>query len=237
MIFNKIKIEMPPLQLIVFDMAGTTVEEDNLVYKTVLRAIQRAGFETDLDTVLYHAAGKEKLQAIRDVLAAITDGSAGEETAVAAHRDFVGLLDLAYAENTAKPMPGSELVFQTLQEKGVKVALNTGYSRPVAESLLRQLGWLDHPHIDLVVTADDVARSRPHPDMIFFAMQKLGITEAAAVGKIGDSIVDIEEGLNAGCGMAAGITTGAQTAEQLLSAKPTHVFGKLTEILYVDVHI
>lgn len=99
----------------------------------MLRAIQRAGFETDLDTVLDHLSGKEKLQAIRDVLAAITDGSAGEETAVAAHRDFVGLLDLAYAENTAKPMPGSELVFQTLQEKGVKVALNTGYSRPVAD--------------------------------------------------------------------------------------------------------
>jgi phosphoglycolate phosphatase-like HAD superfamily hydrolase len=67
--------------------------------------------------------------------------------------------------------------------------------------------------------------------MIYFAMEKLGITDAALVGKIGDSMVDIEEGLNAGCRMAAGITTGAQTAEQLWLAKPTHVLKSLEEVL------
>ncbi len=111
-----------------------------------------------------------------------------------------------------------------------QVALNTGYRRPIAEGLLRQLDWLDHPAIDLVLTADDVERSRPHPDMIFLAMQKLGIPDARQVGKIGDSVADIEEGLNAGCGLAAGITTGAQTAEQLWEAKPTHVFNSLEEV-------
>lgn len=221
---------MHPLQLIVFDMAGTTIDEDNLVYKTVHRAIVEAGYQTDLDTVLLHAAGKEKLQAIRDVLAALSSGKATEEEALAIHRDFEKMLDAAYAKNTVRPMPWAESVFFRLKKIGVKVVLNTGYRRPVAEGLLRQLDWLDHPAIDLVLTADDVERSRPHPDMIFLAMQKLGIPHAQYVGKIGDSIADIEEGLNAGCGVAAGITTGAQTAEQLWTAKPTHVFNSLEEV-------
>lgn len=215
----------------VFDMAGTTVDEDNLVYKTVRKAVQRAGHEVSLETVLAHAAGKEKLQAIRDVLAVAAAGQATEELARMAYLDFVQLLCTAYAENAAKPMPGAELVFQELKAHGVSVVLNTGYSSSVAQQLLEQLGWVGHPLIDLVVTADDVQRSRPHPDMIFFAMEKLGITDAKSVGKIGDSIVDIEEGLNAGCGLVAGITTGAQTAEQLRSANPTHVLDSLEGLL------
>ena len=49
-------------------MAGTVVDEQNLVYKTVQQAIERAGHPTDLPTVLRYAAGKEKRTAIQDVL-------------------------------------------------------------------------------------------------------------------------------------------------------------------------
>ena len=57
------------LELIVFDMAGTTVDEDNVVYKTVRAAINAAGYDFTQDQVQTHGAGKEKSQAIRDVLA------------------------------------------------------------------------------------------------------------------------------------------------------------------------
>ncbi len=222
-----------PIQLLLFDMAGTTVDEGKIVYKTVHRAVERAGYPAPFETVKFIAAGKKKLQAIRDLLAEVTGGEATEEIAQAVYTDFLILLETAYAENPAKPMPGAAFVFQKLQERGIKVALNTGYPRPIAEQLLRQLGWLDHPMIDLVVTSDEVERGRPHPDMIFKAMQQLGISDAKSVGKIGDTIADVEEGLNAGCGMSAGITTGAQTAEELWSAKATHVFDSLEEVLKV----
>lgn len=221
------------IQLVVFDMAGTTVNEQNVVYKTVHQAIERAGYPVSLDTVLLIAAGKEKFEAICNVLEHIGSGSLSLQTARAIHRDFEALLDDAYDALTPMPMPGAERVFTTLRLRGIKVVLNTGYKRPVAEGLLQKLHWAEGRTFDLLLTADDVALSRPHPDMIFAAMKRFGITDAQQVAKIGDSIADIEEGKNAGCGIAAGITTGAQTAEQLQTAQPTHVFNGLEELLAV----
>lgn len=221
------------IQLVVFDMAGTTVNEQNVVYKTVHKAILRAGFQVSLDSVLLIAAGKEKFEAICNVLEHIGGGSLSLQTARAIHRDFEAMLDDAYDALTPLPMPGVERVFTTLRLRDIKIVLNTGYKRPVAEGLLQKLYWKEGRTFDLLVTADDVNMSRPHPDMIYAAMKHFGIVYAEHVAKIGDSIADIEEGKNAGCRIAAGITTGAQTAEQLQTAQPTHIFNALEELLDV----
>ncbi len=219
------------IRLVVFDMAGTTVDEQNIVYKTVHQAIINAGFSVSLETVLLYAAGKEKFQAICDVLFYLQDGPVDMEAALAIHFDFEDMLDIAYAELIPVPMPGAKEVFETLRERNIKIVLNTGYKRPVAETLLQKIGWIAGNDYDLLLTADDVEKSRPHPDMIFQAMEHFGIEDALEVAKIGDSIADIEEGKNAGCGIAAGITTGAQTTEQLQTARPTHIFHALTDLL------
>jgi phosphoglycolate phosphatase-like HAD superfamily hydrolase len=63
------------------------------------------------------------------------------------------------------------------------------------------------------------------------AMTRFGIEKAADVAKVGDSIIDIEEGKNAGCSLTIGITTGAHTFEQLQQAKPDHIINNLLELL------
>lgn len=222
---------MKDIQLVVFDMAGTTVNEDNLVYKTVQKAIERVGYPVPLETVLLIAAGKEKRTAITDVLATVAAPEKIPDLAARAFEDFKNLLSDAYRDSEVQPMAGAEEVFTQLQKKGIRVALNTGYSRQIANQLLSKLGWLDHPLIDVTVTASDVSRGRPHPDMIWLAMEKCGVSDAGQVVKTGDSIVDIEEGINAGCGIVAGITTGAQTEEQLKTAHPTYIIGSLLDLL------
>ncbi|NNE76548.1 MAG: HAD hydrolase-like protein, partial [Pricia sp.] len=54
--------------------------------------------------------------------------------------------------------------------------------------------------------------------------------DSERVLKAGDSIIDIEEGKNADCGITVGVTTGAHTEEQLLSAGPTYVLHSLSEL-------
>lgn len=218
-------------KIVVFDMAGTTVDEQNVVYKTVHKAILRAGYDVSFERVLLHAAGKEKFQAIKDVLEQLEGGAVHNDTLIDIHHDFENLLDQAYGSLKPQPMPGAIRVFEALRVRGIKVVLNTGYKRRVAEHLLQQLDWVEGREFDWLCTADEVAKGRPHPDMILAAMAHFGVKDARQVAKIGDSIADIEEGKNAGCGIAAGITTGAQTAEQLQMAAPTHVLDSLEALL------
>ena len=67
--------------------------------------------------------------------------------------------------------------------------------------------------------------------MILLAMKQFNLSNAKEIIKVGDSIIDIEEGRNAGCIYNIGITTGAHTLEQLQSANPDHIIGNLMELL------
>ena len=222
------------IKMVVFDMAGTVVDEQNVVYKTLHRSIQHSGFNTDLKTVLKYGAGKDKLQAIIDTMAHLS-GRTDVALARTTHQWFKDELAKSYQTLDVKPQPGANEVFTQLRQVGVKVVLNTGYDRPTAEGLLQKLNWVPDRDIDYLVTASDVTNGRPAPDMIFAAMKHFGIESGEAVAKVGDSMIDIEEGDNADCRFSIGVTTGAHTREQLASVAPSHIINHLSELLPIVV--
>lgn len=215
--------------MVVFDMAGTTVNENNVVYKTLFAAIKAAGYPLSYELVLEQGAGKEKLQAIKDVVHIFNprpDAAAIDQI----FEDFKHRLNEAYQTLTVSPMPGAEAVFAYLKNEHIFVVLNTGYSETIAQLLLNKLGWQKGVQYDALITATQVAHSRPKPDMILLAQQLFVIESTAQIAKIGDSTVDIEEGINAGCGLNIGITTGAHTKEQLQLANPHYIINSLSDL-------
>ncbi|MEO1010449.1 MAG: phosphonatase-like hydrolase [Bacteroidota bacterium] len=220
---------MHKIELVVFDMAGTVVDEDNVVYKTLQKVINAKGYDLTLDFVLEHGAGKEKHQAIKDILR-IHEGRDRPELAKEAFKDFKVLLENAYKELDVGTYEGVTDLLDALGALNIKVALNTGYDGKTAQLLLDKMNWAVGIHYDVLVTADDVKRGRPNPDMIFEAMDILHIKNPSKVLKAGDSIIDIKEGKNAKCGMTIGVTTGAHTREQLLTANPTHILDSLADL-------
>ena len=220
------------IRMVVFDMAGTTVNENNVVYKTLQKAINEAGFDFTLDQVLAEGAGKEKRQAIETILSVYANVSDAELTS-RIYDSFIVQLTDAYATEEILPQNHAAEVFAGLKERGILAVLNTGYDHATVQSILDKLGWKVGTDIDGLVTASDVPRNRPNPDMIHSAMQQFGITDSATVAKVGDSAIDIEEGKNAGCGLSIGITTWAHTVEQLQVAKPDYIIGDLIEVFGV----
>jgi len=218
---------MKKIELAVFDMAGTTVNEDNVVYKTVRAALEKAGVEVTLDTVLEFGAGKEKFKAIADILEATK--TTGVDPNIV-FEDFKGMLEEAYENLEVTTYDGIEELFKLLKSKDVKVVLNTGYDQKTAKSLLNKLGWVPGRQIDALITADDVVKGRPSSEMIDKAMAMFGITESENVLKAGDSVIDIEEGKNANCGWTVGVLTGAQTREQLATAEPSMILDSLSDL-------
>lgn len=220
------------IQLVVFDMAGTTVDEDNVVYKTLHASILHAGFYCSYEQVLEWGAGREKLQAIEHILFCL-GFSATNSDAKSIYADFIIRLSAAYQNLHVKELPHAVEVMRLLRQKNIRVVLNTGYNVTTAQTLLHKLGWKEGVEFDTLITASDVLNSRPFPDMIQLAMKKWKIEDPLTVVKVGDSTIDIEEGRNAGCLLNIGITSGAHSKDQLLQSNPDHIIGDLRQLIHI----
>jgi phosphonatase-like hydrolase len=217
------------IELVVFDMAGTTVYDGDAVNASFRAALAAVGVGVDpamVNTVM----GLPKPEAIRLLLAGAGRLPAdGEVHAI--HADFVRRMRDYYATDpSVREVPGAVATFAVLRRAGIKVALNTGFNRSVAAVLLDRLGWRVPVVIDADVTSDEVPRGRPYPDMIRLLMARLGITEALRVAKVGDTKVDLEEGANAGCGRIIGVTSGSFKAEQLRTSPHSHLVPSVAEV-------
>ena len=218
------------ISMVVFDMAGTTVDEDNVVYKTLQKALVKFEVNATLNQVLLYGAGKEKYQAIKDIVTSLQI-ELNEIVLKQIFEYFLTELSNAYMSFEVKEMPNALSTFKALRSRRIKVVLNTGYNRQTAQGLIDKIGWVQNIDFDLLVTASDVSNNRPNPDMIFLAMQEFHINPEDGVIKVGDSCVDIEEGQNANCTYTIGITTGAQTSEQLKTSQPNFIIDDLKDLL------
>ncbi|WP_160139038.1 HAD-IA family hydrolase [Chryseobacterium sp. c4a] len=217
---------MKNIELLVLDMAGTTVDEDNVVYKTVTEAVNEHGYEVTLEQVLITCAGMEKLEAITSLLKEINGNEADAPTIF---ENFSRKLKNAYQNLEVKPINGTEDFLLKMKAQHKKVVLNTGYTSEIAQQLLDKLQWKENVHFDALITADDVSESRPSPEMIHLAMKKFNIQEPEKVLKAGDSVIDIEEGKNAGCGLTIAVLSGAQNRTELEKAEPDYIFNTISE--------
>jgi phosphonatase-like hydrolase len=227
---------MKPIELVVFDLAGTTVEDHQDVHRALQKALQKHGFDFSLDTINPYM-GIPKPVAIGQLLErhANQPGLAQDEAFIArAHHDFVGeMLHFYQTAPEVAEKDGASEVFMALRAKGIRVVVDTGFSREITDALIERLGWAKMGLIDGSVTSDEVAQGRPHPDLIFRAMELTGVTDAQQVAKVGDTASDLQEGSSAGCRYVIGITTGAYHHDDLVSEPHTHLIDHLSQVLEI----
>jgi phosphonatase-like hydrolase len=218
------------IKLAIFDMAGTTVYDDHYVTKALCEALQLHGYDIPLsaaDAVM----GIAKPVAIKMLLEQFYPGRAAEAPVPGIHADFLRLMTGFYESSPdIREIEGTSAVFRILKEQGVKVGLDTGFSRDITDIIVARLGWHEAALLDISVASDEVEQGRPAPDMIFKAMEQLGISDVKSVAKIGDTPVDIQEGLNAGCGMVIGVLSGVGTKEELGGYEDTLLASSVLDV-------
>ena len=217
------------IRLVVFDLAGTTVHDGDAVAACFRGALAGVGVEAEMAAV-NAVMGLPKPEAIRRLLLA-ANGASGDGDVNAIHDDFVRRMQQHYSTAPdVREIAGASDAFAVLRRAGVKVALNSGFSREVVTTLLDRLGWHTPQVIDATITSDEVPRGRPHPDMIRALMARLGIEDAGTVAKVGDTKADVQEGHNAGCGMIVGVTSGAGRREELLCCPGVRVVESVADV-------
>lgn len=94
-------------------------------------------------------------------------------------------------------IPGVKETIEVLRERGLKIGSCTGYTREMVEPLLPLVAEQGYTP-DALVCPDEVGAGRPEPWMCLENVRRLGVYPVCSVVKIGDTVSDIEEGLNAG---------------------------------------
>ena len=218
-------------QLVVFDMAGTTVYDGDAVHECLAQALETAGVQASRDEI-NTVMGIAKPLAIRTLL----EKRQREQDAVTpalvhrVHEDFLQRMQTHYETSlNVREIEGAAETFQSLRAAGIKVALDTGFDRATVQTILRRLNW-NSDLLDATAASDEVANGRPHPDMIFRLMLLTGVEDVATVAKVGDTPSDLQEGQAAGCGWIIGVTNGSHTAAELQPHPHTHLVASVKDV-------
>lgn len=215
---------MRGVELVVFDMAGTTVRDDGQVPEAFTAALAEYGVTVGPE-VIRGLRGASKREAILGLLPA---GTARAEQAERAYASFRDHLARRYAD-TARAVPGAGEVFAWLRGHGIRVALNTGFDRGTTQMLLAALGWAAET-VDAIVCGDEVPQGRPAPYLVFHCMEATGTLSVGRVANVGDTALDLRAGHNAGVRLNIGVLSGAH-GRDLLAAEPhTHLLASVADL-------
>jgi phosphonatase-like hydrolase len=216
--------------LVAFDVAGTTIS----VADEVPAALRYAFSTVDLgvsDAQVHAVRGLSKRQAIENLLLTLSPSLDSE--ALATQRDaifasFKERLIESYETATVQPIDGVEVTFSWLRERGVAIALTTGFDRELLDRLLARVGWTGT--LDAVVCDNDVARGRPAPDLIREAMHRTTTKDVARVVAVGDTTADLYAANHAEVGYAIGVLSGAHPLEVLRQAPHNVIIESVADL-------
>lgn len=213
------------IEMVVFDMAGTTVRDKNEVEHCFLKAVDQTGLVATSEEI-NAMMGWSKLTVFETLWKKQMPGAPSSDIAFRVNESydaFREILESHYMTSEILPTEGTLDAFEFLRQRGVKIVLTTGFYRKVTDIILERLGWnagLDVNYygngiINASVSSDQVKSGRPTPFMVFRAMELCGVNDVRKIIKIGDTPSDLGEGKNAGCRFSFGVTNGTHTKEQL----------------------
>jgi len=194
-----------PIQAVVLDWAGTAVDYGSFAPTAVfLRLFESQGVKITAEDAR-SGMGLMKKDHLRTILSRSSVAQAWEAAHGAPYSEadidhlfehFIPL-QLSVLTEYAEPIPGLLETVADLRSRSIKIGSTTGYIRSMMDILApkaKENGY----EPDCIVCPDEVPAGRPFPWMCYQNAIQLGVYPMAAMVKVGDTLVDVEEGLNSG---------------------------------------
>ena len=145
---------------------------------------------------------------------------------------FWRLTEESLAKSYASPIlfSGAEDVLNYCRQEAIPVGLVTSSEKSFVVNALRVMG-ISH-HFSVIVTANDVANFKPHPEPVLQALTKLE-AQANQTLFIGDYVVDIQAGKAAGTHTALFFTDGHNRFhkyEHVAATEPDFIFSDYKQL-------
>lgn len=211
------------IKAILFDIIGTIVLEKNS--HVINDCFENAFKENNIDVAaaqIKSSRGKDKSEIIKTILNQLSYPPHLAKT----------ILDLFIKNvesnlNNFSENDGFREIIEYAKQKNIKTGIGTGLPKKLFEKIFYHFGW-EEIHFDYIKTAEEIGKSRPHPDMIFDMMKKFSIKNSEFL-KVGDTVADIREGKNANV-LTAAIFSGTQDKNEIMKENPDFTISSLKEL-------
>ena len=197
--------ELKNIKAVIFDWAGTIIDYGCMAPAQVFIDVFR---ERDIIITMKEARGPMGL-AKKDHVRELCKLDSVQKQWVAEYGRGPSEIDIwhlycelepalaAIVKNYSEPIPGAIELINRLKSQGIKVGTTTGYVAEMMQNILpiaTSRGLIP----DSVVNSSEVSAGRPAPWMIYRNCEKMNVFPLNQMVKIGDTVADIQEGINAG---------------------------------------
>lgn len=208
------------VKAVIFDLDGTLVDSYQAIYLSFKYAYERMGLAPLPFEVVKRVVGQG--------LGLTFQGLLGEERAPQALSLFRQKYEEVFRDHTHL-LPDAHQVVETLHGQGVQLAVATNKFGRFSRAIFEHFGLGNY--FAVIVGDGDVAQNKPDPEMLYYAMGKMGREKEETIF-VGDSVIDIRTAKNAGLRVYA-VPTGNTSREDLEKARPTLLLGRLLDLLWV----
>lgn len=225
-------IGLSNIKMLVFDMAGTTVNEHGIVYQTMFSTLSNYGLGVKQEEIdKWHGANKSEVfnhYLNKSDIFKMHSETYQNNFRKEIYDKFYKSLEEQYFTSNKISLIHEDLpkIFTNIRESGIKIALNTGYNKSIQSAIINKLGM--NEFIDDYISSEEVSRGRPYPYMIHSLMERNNIKTSKEVIKFGDTKNDIIEGINARCLASIGVLSGADNHQTLSNS--TIIIDDITKI-------
>lgn len=218
----RVKEEQAKTPAILFDLDGTLMDSNYEHVAAWRLALRHAGIEAP-NAFLHRCIGMRGDLLVKAVY---------KEVGKRAGSDIVAKLEKIHKTNfektlpSVKPLPGAAALLNALTRRKIPWAIATGGDKSTVLKMTRPLGV---PPGAPVVTADDVDRAKPEPDVFLAAARRLDMRLSDCI-VIGDSVWDLL-GARRAKALGVGLLCGGYGNAELTQAGAYRVYKHPDDLL------
>jgi HAD superfamily hydrolase (TIGR01509 family) len=212
------------LDAMIFDVDGTLVDTNTLHVEAWRRSFESLGYQINADRIGVEV-GKGGDLLVPSILGKQADDKDGDALRAQQPKEFKALAE----EKGIKIFSGAIELLGELRRRKIKTVLATSSNKKQFETIEQIIKVKWREHVDDIVDADDIEKSKPHPDLVHAAVKKLGVSPAQCA-MVGDTIWDAKSARGGGV-VTVGVTSGGNAREDLYGAGARLVYRDVGDIL------
>jgi phosphoglycolate phosphatase len=216
------------ITLVCFGLVGTLLADEGLLDLAFGEAIATQGVVSGTSAFARCMAQVHRArgQAPADVLGSLFPENLAKVQA--AQLAFERSLAAAVARTAVAPVTGAREVLAGLAATGCRICVMTILPRRELTSMLQASGLRDL--VSVALTADDVPRGCPSPDLALAAMLRVGVGDVRELAVVHGTAAGVECGRRAGARFVAGVLTGPHPVARLRASGATHILGSVADL-------